>query len=125
MADVKLKGYVNNPQVKTGARGAFSSYTLSERVKDQKAEKGFRRVFYNVTDFNAPEPPPEGSYVTIEGWLKPREYEANGQKRTSLDVIAQLVTIAPPRDGHQASVGGPGTDEASPGTEKDPWDLNG
>lgn len=125
MADVTLKGYVSKPAVKTGGSGAFSTYTVSEKVKDKKAEKGFRRVFYNVTDFNAPEPPADGSYVTVSGWLKPREYEANGQKRTSLDVIAQKVEVAPPLPGREASTPAAAGADGGPSTEKDPWDLNG
>lgn len=125
MADVKFRGYVSKPQSKSGSKGNFSSYTVSERIKDPKSDKGFRKAFYNVTDFNASEPPPDGAYVTIEGWLKPREYEANGQKRTSLDVIAQKVEIAPPRDSHQGPSDAALPDGAgAPDTTNDPWDLN-
>lgn len=99
---MKLKGYVSKPQVKSSGKGPFSTYTVSEKVKDPKAEKGFRKVFYNITDFSSADPPADSSYVTVEGWLKPREYTTNdGQKRLSLDVIAQSVEIAPPRDGGQ------------------------
>lgn len=122
MADVTLKGYVNKPQVKTGTGGPYSTYSVSEKVKDKKAEKGFRRVYYNITDFNSSTPPAEGSFVTLTGWFKPREYEVNGQKRTALDVIAQSVEVAPPRDGSAGGNAGP-TAEGPPATTPDPWDL--
>lgn len=98
MADIKVKGYVSKPQSKESAKGSFSTFTLSEKVKD-KSEKGFHYAFYNVTDFNNATPPADRAYVTIEGYLKPREYEVNGVKRLSLDVVAQKLEGAPPRDG--------------------------
>jgi hypothetical protein len=118
MADITVKGYVNKPATKEGSKGKFSTYTLSEKVKDPKAEKGFRRVYYNVTDFKTETPPEEGSYVTIKGWLKPREFEQNGVKRLTNDIVAQEVDVAPPREGNAAPA------ETGPaGDGKDPWDL--
>lgn len=117
MSDISVRGYVKRPTTKTGQRGPYSTFTLSEKVKDPKAEKGFRYAFYSVTDFNNAEPPPDGAYVTVGGYLKPREYEKDGVKRLSLDVVAQKLDISPPRDGGHVN-----TDNA-PSTQKDPWDL--
>jgi hypothetical protein len=122
MADIKFRGYVNKPQTKTGANGSYTTFSVAEKVKDKKEAKGFRKVYYNVTVFgDTTAIPADSDYVSIEGWLKPREYETNGQKRTSLDVIAQKLEVAPPRDGGQAPVAAA---DAAPATEADPWDLN-
>lgn len=124
MADITVKGYCNKPATKEGTKGQFSTFTLSERIKDPKAEKGFRRAFYNVTDFNNAEPPADGAFVTVQGWLKPREYEVNGVKKLANDIVCQKLEVAPPRDGGAAAAGGAAGDAAgAPADQKDPWDL--
>lgn len=121
MADISVRGYVGKPQSKSSSKGPFSTYTLKERIKDPKAEKGFRYAFFNVTDFNAEQPPEDGSFVTVKGWLKPREYEKDGVKRLVNDIIAQEVEVSPPRGGS-----GPSTQPQAPAAAEfnsDQWKL--
>lgn len=91
MADIKVQGYVTKVQTRQGSKGAFTTFTLKERVKDDKAPGGKRTVFYSVMLFKDIAAPADDSFVRLEGWLKPREYELNGVKRLSLDVIAQSI----------------------------------
>ena len=107
MADIKLRGYVSKPQTKTSSKGPYSTFTLSETIKDPKAPNGKRKAFYNITNFQSGDAPPDGSYVTIEGWFKPRDYEQNGVKRTSLDILAQQIEVSPPRDGARPAAPAP------------------
>lgn len=115
MANIEVRGYVSKPTQKSGGKGPFSTFTLSEKIKDPKAPNGSRRAFYSVTDFNNEQPPEEGSYVVVKGWLKPREYEQNGNKRLSNDIICQGLEVVPPREGGKLA--------ASPGDNKDTWEF--
>ncbi len=112
MAEITVKGYVNKPKTVSGSKGDFSVFTLAEQQKDRKGEKF--RVFYNVQDFKSAEPPAESAFVTVRGYLNVREYEKDGIKRQSLDISAQNIDVAPPKDGAAKD---------SADTAKDPWDL--
>lgn len=116
MADISVRGYVNKPQAKTaGSSGKkFSTFTLAEQVKDREGNKS--TVFYNVTDFDNEAPPAESSYGTVEGWLKVRAYEKDGQKRQSLDIIAKKLDFQAPRGKAES------TPSETPAAEKEPWE---
>jgi single-stranded DNA-binding protein len=100
MATITVRGYCNKPATKTIPSGSkLSTFTLSEKVKDKKAEKGYTRAFYNVEVWDG-DPPADGAYVEVKGYLKVRTYEAaGGQKRQSLDIKADDVCIPEPREG--------------------------
>lgn len=87
MANITVRGYVNRPETRTVSGKKLGKFTLSEKVKDPKSEKGHYRVFWNV-DVWEQDPPEEGSYVEVCGYLKVRQYEHNGVKRQSLDIKA-------------------------------------
>lgn len=110
MADISVRGYVNKPTVREGSKGQFSTFTLNERV-NQNGEK--KSVFYNVTNFESSEPPPDGSWATVKGWLKVRTYEKDGQQRQSLDINCKELEFNPPK---------PKDGEAPAGAAKEPWD---
>lgn len=95
MANIEVKGYANKPSNKTNDRGVIGKFTLAERVKQQDGT--YKRAYYNVTVFNR-EAPADGSFVTVKGYMKVREYEKDGQKRQSLDVVAQELDVSPPRE---------------------------
>lgn len=58
----------------------------------------------------------KGAQVTVTGQLTVREYEHNGEKRTSLDVRADTVGIREKRGQQQAQ---PGVRQSAP--TPDPW----
>jgi len=97
-AKVEVRGYVNKPQAKTTAgEKAYSSFFLNVKQKGYK-DKPATYASYSVTDWKNASPPPEGSYVTISGWLEVRQFEKGGVKRQSLDINATELTVAPPRE---------------------------
>lgn len=106
MATIEIRGYVSRPEVKTSKAGKpRAEYTVG--VKQVEKAFGDRPesvtwANFRVTHFGASEAPPEKAYVTVNGFLKVREYEKDGQKRTSLEVNAQNVNVAPPREGTPA-----------------------
>lgn len=115
MADIIVKGYVNAPRTKNGEKGAFCTFSVTEKQKEKNGE--VKRVYYNVTDFNSATPPNESAFVTVGGWLKIRDYLGkDGVPKQSFDIIATNVDIAPPLTGKK-----PEKKDASSG---DPWDLN-
>ncbi len=116
MAEISVKGYVNNPKSRESAKGGFSSFTLAERQKQKDGT--FTKVYYDVVDFNSPEPPPESSFATISGWLSVRKYQKkDGGEGTGLNINAQKIEVAPPRDGSSAAGG------SSSAPPEDPFDL--
>lgn len=92
MATITVRGYCNKPETRTVNGKKLGKFTLSEKVKDAKAEKGYSRVFYNV-DVWEDDPPADGAYVEVKGYLKVRTYETATGKRQSLDVKADDITV--------------------------------
>jgi len=116
MSDISVRGYVNRPQARTGSKGGFSTFTLSEKQKNKPGEEPTRN-FFNVTDFENGEPPEDGAFVTVTGYLKFRKYTHNGQERVSYDVVAKSVVP------YEGGGNGPSSKAASePSDAKDPWD---
>src|SRR5688572_11924502 len=113
MAEITVKGYVNKPSARKGSKGDFSTFTLSEKQKERDGTT--KRVFYNVYNFKATTAPEEGSYVTLKGYLNVRDYEKDGVKRQSLDIVANEVEVSPPRDGSS------GTTKAPDPSNVDDW----
>ena len=96
MATINVRGYANKPATKEGSKGQFHTFTLSERIKGRNGD--FERVFYNVVCFKMPAPP-DGAYVTLNGYLNPRKYlDKNGVSHISLDVTAIAIDVMPPKD---------------------------
>lgn len=94
MANIEVKGYANKPSIRKNDRGTIGKFSLAERQK--QSDGTYKRVYYNVSVFDK-DPPADGSFVTVKGYLKVREYEKDGGKRQSLDVVAQEMEVSPPR----------------------------
>lgn len=115
MALFEGRGYVSKPEAKTSAGGkAYSKFVLGVKQKQKDGSVTWGNYF--VTDFKNASPPAAKAFVTLKGYLTLREYEKDGQKRTSVEVNAQELEVAPPL--------GASTDaaEAKPEAEKDPWE---
>jgi len=86
---------------KTGTPYATVSVAVTPREKgpDGKwAPNDDKTAFYRVTCFkslaeNVAESVKRGNRVVVIGKLEPREYEHQGERRTSLDVIADHVAL--------------------------------
>lgn len=114
MATIEARGYVNRPEAKTFGGKACSKFTLSVKQKNKvSGQEVITRAFFNVIDWNHSEPPADGAFVTVKGYLNVREYEKDGVKKQSLDVNCQELEVSPPRDGASAANAAP---------EKDPWE---
>jgi single-stranded DNA-binding protein len=123
MANIDIRGYVKRPETKVSKGGrTYLKFTLSEGIKDDKAPKGKRYEYYNVTCFDRVDGLEDGSYVTIRGYLQPRTYEQAGVKRMSLDVVAKEVDVAPAKSfkSAPATERQPG-DDTEEDTTDDPW----
>lgn len=99
MADIEVRGYANKPQRREGARGGFTTFTLSEKQKERDGT--FTRNFYDCMYFGDA-PLQDGSYVTVKGWFTTRKYkDKNGNDRMGLSIKIQDegLTLAPPLDG--------------------------
>lgn len=109
MADISVRGYANKVKTIDGAKGPFTVFTLSEKVKGRDGES--TRTFYDVTDFNR-SGVAEGAYVTVKGWFKTRDYTRNdGSKGLGLTIKAESIEIAPPREGDRAPVANTADDD--------------
>jgi single-stranded DNA-binding protein len=116
MAEITVKGYCNKPEAKTSRGGSqYGTFTLSERQNNAKKgeEPQYTRNFYNVTVFG--DLPEDGSFVTVQGYLKFRKYTHNGQERVSYDLKANTIEVS------EGSSSGPKSQAAS-APEKDPWE---
>lgn len=114
MSEITVRGYVNKPNTKSGTKGQFSVFTLAEKQKNRGDEPPTKNYF-NVTNFNAPEPPEESAYVEVKGYLKFRKYNKDGVERVSFDVVANEVTAV-------GSDGGARRAAPAAPAEKEPWD---
>lgn len=81
----------------TGTPVANVTVAVTPRVKQPDGSWGDgETAFYRVACFgslaeNAAESIQRGTRVNVDGTLRPREYEHNGEKRTSLDVTADSI----------------------------------
>jgi hypothetical protein len=96
MADINVRGWVSKIEHKESARGPYVKFTLKESQKDRDGQR--YNTFYNVTCFKPEllDGLEDNSFAKLGGWFKVRQYEANGQKRQSLDIVAQELDIQPP-----------------------------
>ena len=82
----------------SGAAVANVTVAVTPREKSGDQWVDGQPAFYRVAAWrdmaeNVAESVQKGDRVTIVGRLKPREYEHNGEKRTSLDVDADSVAL--------------------------------
>ena len=81
---------------------ALARFTVAVSKREKQADGSWgdgATSFYRVTAFqqlaeHAAESVKRGDRVTVVGRLEPREYEHNGEKRTSLDVAADEVALS-------------------------------
>ena len=92
MAKIEVRGYANKGMTKEYSKGQFNVFTLSEAQKDRQGNKV--KVYYDVTDFSTGDAVPDGSYVSVEGYLSTRQH--NG--KTYLNIKATKVDIMPPKE---------------------------
>lgn len=90
MAIIEVKGYVNKPS--SFSDGKHSRFTLAERQLQGK-EKTPVKVYYDVTQWETPEPPKESSFVTVKGFLNIEKVEKDGKTFTNLRINAKSVDI--------------------------------
>lgn len=118
MATIEVQGYVQRPEAKK-SKGGKEYVQFGLGVKQKEKAFGDRPetvtwANFNVSDFNTGTPLPPKSYVRVTGFLKVREYEKDGQKRTSLDIVAKTV--------ENLSTEKPA--ETSAGSEPDPFGID-
>lgn len=82
----------------SGAAVANVTVAVTPREKNGDQWVDGQAAFYRVAAWrdmaeNVAESIQKGDRVTVVGRLKPREYEHNGEKRTSLDVDADSVAL--------------------------------
>lgn len=82
----------------SGAAVANVTVAVTPREKNGDQWQDGQAAFYRVAAWrdmaeNVAESVRKGDRVTVVGRLKPREYEHNGEKRTSLDVDADSVAL--------------------------------
>lgn len=112
MAEITVKGYINNPRQRESTKGGYCTYSLAERQKQKDGT--FEKVYYDVVDFKNPSPPPESAFVTLKGWLNVKNFiKKDGTKGIGLNVNAQELEVWPAREGTAA---------AAASTPADPWD---
>lgn len=111
-------GYVQKkpePKSKTSAGGksynVFQIGTKCGKDKDGKAQY----AYLMVKDFSGGPCPEPDKFVEVVGSLSVSRNEKDGKTYTNLDVMADAVTIEPPRDGG-------GKAAAPKASEKDPWE---
>ena|SRR5690606_26458773 len=120
-----------DPELKfTQSGAAVANFTVAvtprEKVGDQWQDG--QAAFYRVAAWremaeNVAESVMKGDRVTIVGRLKPREYEHNGEKRTSLDVDADSVALDLRFRAAKAAPKAPRTkyERAEQQPQADPW----
>ncbi len=98
MAMIEVRGYVNKPS--TFMDGKHTRFTLAERQKQGK-DKTPVKVFYDVVQWNTPEPPKESSFVSIKGYMDVVTTQKDGKTFKDLKISAQSVDVigAPTNDG--------------------------
>ena len=147
MANVSFTGNVVRPDLKfSGAGQAYYTFSVAENHRRKNRDSGQYEesgtTWWRVTFFGnklfTPEALAEsvgdGAFVLVEGRSESREYEKDGQARTSLEVVANNVGIMPkaPKDGAPrqqpagAPQGGFGGQQAPaqqgwPQQQADPW----
>ena len=114
MANVSFTGNVVRPDLKfSGAGQAYYTFSVAENHRRKNRDSGQYEesgtTWWRVTFFGnklfTPEALAEavgdGASVLVEGRSESREYEKDGEKRTSLEVVANNVGIMPkaPKDG--------------------------
>lgn len=127
MAEITVKGYANRPESKTSGGGnTYFTFSLSERQKTSKKGEpdAYVKVFYDCVGFDGGAPP-DGSFVTVTGFLSVREYESKagkdaGKVKQGLKINVKNLEVSPPRDGSPGGSGGSGAPAAPP---SDPFGL--
>lgn len=123
MATIEVRGYVQKPQAKTSKGGKeYCQYNLGVKQKDKRnGEEKVTWANFQVTDFNNASPPQERAFATVKGYLKVREAEVNGQKRTFLEINATEVEVAEPFN-DAAEPPASAAPKSAKATEPDPWE---
>lgn len=127
-ADAELKF------LQSGAAVANFTVAVTPRVKQGDQWTDGQAAFYRVAAWkqlgeNVADSVKKGDRVTVVGRLTPREYEHNGEKRTSLDVNADSVGLdlqfRSARAGEKTQASGGGQSwggQSSP--QSDPWNAS-
>lgn len=101
-AQITFTGNATAPaELKFTQSGApVANFTVAVTPREKQGEQWVdgQAAFYRVAAWrrlaeNVAESVTRGARVTVVGRLKPREYEHNGEKRTSLDVDADSVAL--------------------------------
>lgn len=112
MATAEFRGYCNRPESKESSKGGFSKFTLgvSQKNKGRNGAPDTKSNYYvDCVDFKNSQPPPDGAYVTVSGYLEVKEYESKsgknaGKTMQGLSLSVQSLEIAPPKEGSKAAV---------------------
>ena len=104
MTNITITGNATSDAELTFAQSgtALARFTVAVSKREKQPDGSWAdgsTAFYRVTAFqqlaeNAAESVKRGDRVTVVGRLEPREYEHNGEKRTSLDVAADEVALS-------------------------------
>lgn len=92
MAEIEVKGYVNKPSTKDGAKGPFGVFTLASSQKEKDGTK--TKVYYDCVYF-AGIAPPESAFVTVKGWFNVKKYtKKDGTEGQALAINVQSLEVA-------------------------------
>ncbi len=107
MATAEFRGYCNRPESKESSKGGFSKFTLGVSQKNKafgdKPESKFQ-YYVDCIDFKNAQPPPDGAFITVSGYLDLNEYESRsgknaGKTMMGLKLNVQALEVAPPKAG--------------------------
>jgi single-strand DNA-binding protein len=109
-------------------RASFSVAETAREKNQQGQWEDAGTTWFNVTLFGAAAEAldaaiPDGKgRIMVTGRMKTREYEHNGEKRESLDVVAEAVALVPRSQNTQPRQQVPAADPwAAPGGQSDGW----
>lgn len=124
MATIEVQGYVQRPEAKK-SKGGREYVQFGLGVKQKEKAWGDRPetvtwANFQVQDFSTGTPLPAKTYVKVTGYLKVREYEKDGQKRQSLDIVAKEVVDL--SDGKSDAAEPEPTPKAQNPVGKEPWE---
>lgn len=126
MADITLTGNTAaEPELRFTPNGkAVATFSVAEnhrrKVGNEWQDDGttwWRVTVWDRLAETVAEALPKGARVLVTGTIKSREYEKDGEKRTSYDVTARQVAIVPKQQ--------QGTSAPAGGSVSDPWASNG
>lgn len=94
-------GVVKDPEIKFSEKGAWAKIRCSAKDRKRDASGGWTdadplyiNVIVNTGAENLVESIAPGDTITVQGRLKMREYEVDGQKRTEYQIAADVVGVS-------------------------------